>query len=840
MNESSATPLMQQYFCIKKKYPHAFLFFQVGDFYELFFEDAKKASQLLSITLTKRGTFNNQDIPLCGVPVSNSESYTLKLVSFGYTVVICSQTEIATPGKLVNREVTSVVSPSTITSDSHDNNNSKVYTALVAERNNTYELAFFEYITQSLMYVECKNEKELVDEIMMRNTQEIICDKKKYLDIKKNISCISCIHSYEIEKESNCFNEWIRSNNNNLLKKCISLSSLLFSHCSLYYNDILKKKLHISEVEKNKFLLLDHTTQKHLELIENQFDKSSQKTLFSTLNYCSTSMGARFLKQSLIQPLKDYNTIVARQQKIQFLKHNYTVLEHIKNNLEEIGDLERIAGRINLHKTTYRDYQKLTLIKNAYSSIKKIVHDNNIFEDIRKSLLLTEDFFEILEKAIITQEPNPHYLIHHTFDQELYNLYIVSNNQSKVLIQFEVEENKKYNRNDIKIRHTPMYGYVFEITKVKGDVIPSEYKRVQTLSNRERYISDSLKSLENTIIEAEQLYREKEKQLFNEIQNYIISHQQQLMYSAQSLCELDMISSLAQCAFKNQWNMPIIEKNSELISIINGKHPIISPTLAHSFVPNSLEMNEKSKSWIITGPNMGGKSTFMKQNALIIILAQIGSAVPVESAIIPIFESIFTRMGATDYLSEGKSTFYVEMEEAKSICLHASPKSFVILDEIGRGTSTYDGMALAASIVEYLSQEKNPYLLFATHYHEIDTILDEKKFEWYFAKTQRKSNNEITLLYTIKKGKSEGSMGIEIAHHVGLPEKILKKASVFKDMLENQSNKNIKNNISIMPAQKDKQSDEITNRIKNINLDDLSPRQAYTIIEELKEIIKSI
>jgi DNA mismatch repair protein MutS len=843
---SSTTPLMQQYFTIKKQYCDAFVFFQVGDFYELFFEDAQKAAAILSITLTKRGTNNGEDIPLCGVPVSSIESYTLKLVKQGYTIVICNQTEIAQPGKLVTRAVSSVISPGTLLCDVQETIEAKQYIAFIScDNTNKYIVGFFEYITQKLNIIECLTIQEIINQLFLHAACEVIVDSdveniKK--DIFESLSLVCSLYEKNNENDEKK-NQWITYQG--LSDQYQSFLNLVYLYAKKYHPIILERSL-IIEIGHNKHILyVDHTTQRHLELCENQYDKTQSKTLYNTLNETMTSMGSRLLKEWIMRPNNCYNTILERQKSVEIGLKYSEYKKKLRELLFNIGDLERISGRIILKKPLYRDYQKLVFIKKSFNEIKNILEliilneKESLFNAIYKGLLLQNDFFMFLEKYIIIENNTVDVYINYQSDKELQTLHNAIYNQSAHIIEFEQKENEKYKTSEIKIKHTPLYGYVFEISKARNPFIPDCYKRVQTLTNRERYISDELKLLEHTIVYSQKLYKEREKKLYCDLQEYVFMHSEYIQQSAFSLSLLDVILTFSYVSEKYFWIKPIIDYTSKKCEIIEGKHPVIAPLLKHNFVSNSLIMNEEQKSWIITGPNMGGKSTFMKQNALIILLSHIGSYVPVKSAIIPLVDAIYTRMGATDYISEGKSTFYVEMEEAAKICNTATNKTFVLLDEIGRGTSTYDGMALAGSIVDFLHEYKKSFLLFATHYHEIDTILDSNKYSWYYPATVVKSNSEIVLLYTLKKGKSIGSMGIEIASKAQLPEIILFNAYRYKNQLECNNNncKCLKTILDENNQNKYVNMEYMCNQIKHYDMDEISPRQAYDLLVELKQKI---
>jgi DNA mismatch repair protein MutS len=850
---TEATPLMQQYFSIKKNYADCFLFFQVGDFYELFFDDAIKAAPILSITLTKRGYHNDQNIPLCGVPVHMVEAHYTKLVKLGHSVAICNQSEPAIPGKVVAREVQQVISPATILQDKDEFTEDSNLMLFFDETEDEIIFIIFEYITLTVKYGNfSKNSSigDLIKNLISQIRPKEIFFYSKFFE-KKEIT--------DFFSTQNCF---IRNYCNNNLKDEIKIETQKdipnkFEYLySLILESIIKK--HISIIDKNikilpyeieKFLIVDTATMKHLEILNNIYDGTNKNTLFSTLNFTQTSMGKRLLKQWISYPIIDRNILKERINSIKILTNSINITKDLHEIIKLIGDFERIAGRISLKKTIYKDYQKLiNIIPNIARCFEFLSNfkDDKILNEIKNSLWFDFSIYEKLSKYIfeIEEEIKDENLIKKNSDEQLISFSEIIEKQHEFLLEFEKKENEKLGlENVLKIKQTPLYGYTFETSKTKDLNLPKEFKVIQTLSQKERYITNSLKELEAKIINSKEEYKKREKELYNELCSEIFSNNQNILKTAQSIAKLDVLCSLSQSAFIYEWTAPSFESENNILKITSGKHPVLSSILKNNFIENSLELSDqKSKSIIITGPNMGGKSTFMRQNALIIYMAHIGSFVSAKEALIPEIDGIFTRIGASDNVSQGKSTFYVEMEEASYICKAATSKSFVVLDEIGRGTSTYDGMALAASIIEYLVKQKESFILCATHYHEIYTLLSNNlSSKWQKVEVLRSYKGDPFFTYHLKDGLSNESMGIDVAKNVGINNIVINRAYFYKNILEsslkvlNNSYHNVKEDN--LPVKKNEYENFIA-AILDHNPDSISPREALEIFYSLQKQAK--
>lgn len=768
-----STPLMKQYFEIKQKYQKAFVFFQVGDFFELFFDDAKKASKILSITLTSRGKHLNEEIPLCGVPLSVAENYYLKLLALGHTVVICKQSEKAIPGRLVSRVIDQIITPSSIITEKGLLEDSVMHICSIKNGENSYSIILFEFITQKAFYFSIEKKlindifslfflygvKEIILDVSICDEFKIILKEKKYFLIEYFIDPLDKIdYLYLLTKY---MQEWHP------------------------YIDLNTIKLH--PLILNNHLKMNHSTVQHLELIENSYSKKAENTLYSVLNYTSTPLGKRLLKQWILFPLIDKSKIEQRQQCVEYLISSRQTALWIKNKLNLLFDLERIIGRIQLNRANYSDYQKLTVCLDVINSFNQSI---NLFKDTPLFFLIKQfsnvsSIYNLLINNLYQDCQREGYFIKKEVDSKLEELESYIYRANDHLLQFEKIKKEEWNISDLKIKLIPVHGYVIEINKIHSPLVPlSNCVRVQTLANKERFSSSELKKIEVMILSAEEEYKKRDYELFEAIKIEIKKNISFLFNDSNILAQLDVFYSLSHSASLYGYVKPLIKESGSSLLINEGKHPVLM-TINNSVISNTSSINNLKKTVIITGSNMGGKSTYMRQIALLTIMAQIGSFIPAVYAEIPIFNSILTRIGASDYLSEGKSTFFVEMEDVLEIINNAKNESLVILDEIGRGTSTYDGMALAYSIIDFLKKENRPYLLCATHYHELYNLCKaEKDILWLKAMVIENSNYELIFTYKMVEGNAKYSMGIEVARKIGISEKIIKKAYEIKNILE--------------------------------------------------------
>ncbi|KKP24887.1 MAG: mismatch repair protein MutS protein [candidate division TM6 bacterium GW2011_GWF2_28_16] len=881
MSEQKTTPLMQQYFDIKAQYPGVILLFQVGDFYELFFEDAKIVSKFLAIALTSRGKNHGEDIPLCGVPIHALSHYLNKLIKGGFKVAICDQITKPVPGKVVERAVTQVFTPGTLTESSLLDEKSASYIVSLYPEKKNYGLIFTELLTAQLFatIIPINENKILESELARFLPDEIILPKNilnknfnNYISYFKNLGYL--VSFSEIIQDNN--------NNNNLninfpeqfknqfdsktqesINKYPELNNSL---ANLYF--YLKKTQEKSLLQFNKisfyqpedYLILDSATFKNLEIFKNNQNGSRENSLLSILDKSKTAMGSRTIKKWLARPLINKTQIIERNKVVTVFCKNIDIMQKLEELLGSLSDIERITGRIALRRANRLDYLSLKDSLKLMPELKLILFNITDLELIKIITEKISNFYNLINllESSISQDLSSEYIIKQNFDLQLDRLRSLVENSQQEVLKLEELEIKNTGINSLKIRFNNISGYYIEITNTNLDSVPNNYIELQKLTNRKRYTTQELKNLELEILTAQNEIDNVQAQVFERVKDEVEIYLHDLRQLSQAICYLDALFGLAKAAYENNYITPVFNDNNE-INIINGRHPVVEQKLENSFEPNNTSLNNKEKLWIITGPNMGGKSTYLRQVALICIIAQIGSLVPASMASLPILDRIFTRIGSGDNLADGKSTFLVEMEETATICSQATKNSLVILDEVGRGTSTFDGIALAQAIIEHIYTNIKANCLFATHYHELTEL--EKIFENIknYHMLSKKIDDKVIFLHKIAPGIADGSFGIEVAKLAQLPTKVITRASeILQSITQEHSplknsnfQKNIFNlnkisqeeNINILLDKiiilenklKQKELDLIKlETIKNINLDDFSPKQAFDLLWKIK------
>lgn len=835
------TPLMRQYFDIKNHFPDALLLFQVGDFYELFFDDARKAAAFLGIVLTQRGTMGDEPIPLCGVPRHTVEHYLVKLVKGGFRVVMCDQLEAPQPGKLVERGVTQVFTPGTLVDSKLLESKSPHYIAALTILEGNIGIVFYEMLVGTLYVTEfVYDEKKLDAELAAFMPQEILLEPSasgKQLEqfCKQRLFNTTYTHEQLVHTD---FVDWLetmsRFSSDALTSVAKSLLQLMGGYIKKNASHSFKSEKSLLMYQAQDFLQLDAATQKNLELIANAHDGSTKYTLFDLLDEAITSMGSRLLKKWLIRPLVDKSAIEKRLERVEFFVKSSFDRNMVRTHLKKIGDFERTVGRICLRRATFIDYRLLMQSIEDIPALQKF-----IMSDAQQLTTL----YSLLNRSINTDQHHE-WKIASGYHSELDRLRLLSTQGMQAIFELERQEQHKSGINTLKIRYSQAAGYAIEISKAQSVSVPSGYSKIQSLTNRDRFTTQELKDLEYDINRAESSSSDLENQLFAALTKDIERYLPLLRTISRELAELDLFSCLAHVALSNQWVRPEFVAHSE-ISIVDGRHPVVEHRMRNlsdpiSFVPNTTLLHEAQKTWIITGPNMGGKSTYLRQVAIISILAQLGSFVPAAQARLPLLDRIFTRIGAGDHLAQGKSTFLVEMEETALICNQATEKSLVILDEVGRGTSTYDGLALAQAIVEYLHTRIRPFCLFATHYHELTALSNNFSGIVCYHAATKPVGDTVVLLHKIMPGFAQGSFGIQVASAAHLPKTVIERARILLTQyatahhsilsthhpeLVSGSSSNIQENLNYKFALLD-----------DIDLDTVSPRQAYDILCKLKEL----
>ena len=773
------TPMIEQYLKIKKEYQDMFLFYRLGDFYEMFFEDAVRASKILEITLTARDG-GAEKIPMCGVPFHSSAGYIDTLVNNGYKVAICEQVSEPGQGKIVERKVVQVITPGTYMNYKNYDENNFLGSAYIKD-NNIY-FAFCDIMTGDSRCTILKTMEDLQDEVLKNNIKEVISIEGQKLDISAYIT--------EVEESGNLS----KDKTNNLKDKNLKLcADILLDYIEKTQNKDISSLKDFEVYFKDKFVYMTNYSIRNLEVTQNMANGSKKGSLLSIVDKTSTAAGSRKLKNWLENPLLDINEIKKRQEIVgDFVKH-YFEKSDVKTSLKEVYDLERISTKVSYNIVSPKELLNLKKTLKQIPQIKTILKglDSEKLVDIANNIDELEDLHDFLEKTIheeAGQTVKDGNVIKLGFNEELDSYKNASKNGNKVLLEIEEREKNRTGIKNLKVGYNKIFGYFIEISKVGlKSVDPTElgYHRKQTLSNCERFISEELKQVEEHIVNSKTKIEELELKLFQDVKIKINEYIPRLQRVANTLSDIDVFVSLSDVAEEYGYVKPDFNDNN-VIDIVDGRHPIVERNVsADSYISNDCKVEKDENILLITGPNMSGKSTYMRQLALIVILAQIGSFVPASSASLPIFDKIFTRIGASDDLAGGKSTFMVEMIEAKNALVESTANSLLIFDEIGRGTSTYDGIALAQSILEYINNTIKCKTLFSTHYHELTKLENITEGIKNIHVSAKEDHGKLIFLYKINEGPIEKSYGIHVAQLAHLPNDVINGANKILKELEN-------------------------------------------------------
>ena len=866
------SPMMIQYLQTKEKYKDCILFFRLGDFYEMFFEDAELCSKVLELTLTGKDCGLEKRAPMCGVPYHACESYVAKLIENGYKVAICEQMTLPQKGvKVVDRDVVRIITPGTLIDSSMLDDTKNNYIVSIYKEKDNIGISAIDISTGKFFVTEFSNDNILTktnDFLVSIKPSEIIVNsdmlefydtlssvKNNYLpkcteytdgNFNYDLALQKVLHQLNVENLK-------KTQLNNRHFAIISAGALLS-----YIFETQKRELsHINEVEfisQEKFMQIDANTRRNLELTETLKDRKKRGTLFWVLNKTQTNMGARLLKSYIEQPLFDDKLINARLSSVEELVKNIVIREKLADLLYHIYDIERLIGRISYNNLIPSDCimlkKSLSLVPEIKNCLEKFTSHN--IQKIRENLFDFSDIVDLLEKSIVDKNDSERNkkdcdIIKYGFNKQLDEYIDISKNAKDYIAKLEAKERETTKIKNLKISYNKVFGYYIEVPNSQSNLVPYNYIRRQTISNSERYVTNELKEYEEKILNANSLKDTLEKELFEKIRNVLIQNIEKMKLTASSLAELDTYLSFATVAMENNYTKPLISKNNDSIEIIGGRHPIVELiNKQEEFIPNDTILNNSdSRTMIITGPNMAGKSTYMRQVALITLMAHIGSYVPATSAKICLVDKIFTRIGASDDLSMGQSTFMVEMSEVSNILKNATNNSLLILDEIGRGTSTFDGLSIAWSVIEFISKHLLAKTLFSTHYHELtelEGLLDGVK---NYQISVKEYNNSIIFLRKIVRGGASRSFGIEVASLAGLPEEVLTRAKDILHILEeNELSKDTKitskldNNYATKNTENSKNISNIISVLKDLNINNLTPLNAFDVLIQLKNYLK--
>lgn len=841
VDRSKLSPMMAQYMEIKDKYKDELVFYRLGDFYEMFFDDALIASRELELTLTGRVAGLEEKVPMCGVPHASVKTYIEKLVNKGYKVAICEQLEDPRYTKgMVKRGIVDVISKGTIADNDLLNDKDTSYIASILFFSDSILLTILDISTSYLATISIENNEEtLINEMLELNLKEVI------LVDNLNTNLINLLkNTYNVEVTIN--NEFLWDKYKTLLESIPDARVKSGVAHLFYYLDVrqLKDLSHITKINylhKNDYLEMDIHSIRNLELVETLRLKERTYSLVWLLDKCKTAMGSRKLKSWMLNPLKNKDKINERYDKIEKLNNEFIIKDELKNLLYEVYDIERLSGKVINGSLNARD---LLQLKNSIK-VMPMIKEKITTLGFDYSLETHEELFKLLDASIVDEPPisiKEGYMIKTGFNSELDELRNIRSGGKDFVAAFEAKVKEETGIKSLKVGFNKVFGYFIEIPNGSKNLVKDEYhwERRQTLTNCERYISPELKEKESMILNAEENIIDLEYKIFCDIKNIVKQEVPHLNAAADVLGELDALVSLSVCSEEYNLVRPNIT-DEHIIDIKNGRHPVVEVVSKLEYVPNDCELDNGVNTLLITGPNMSGKSTFMRQLAIIVIMAQMGSFVPCESATLPIIDKIFTRIGASDDLVSGESTFMVEMKEARNAIHNATANSLILFDELGRGTATYDGMSLAQAILEYISDNIKSFTLFSTHYHEL-TRLDKKYKNIKNVHVSAVENgNEITFLHKVKNGAVDKSYGIHVARLAKMPDSLLKRADeILNEYESNAKKKNPEEKIQLtMDFETNvKKDDIIKETIENIDVLNTTPMEALNVLFDLKQKIK--
>lgn len=856
-NLSSFTPMMQQYLKIKAEHPDILLFYRMGDFYELFFDDAKRASQLLDISLTKRGKTDGDPIPMAGVPYHAVEGYLAKLVQLGESVAICEQIgDPATSKGPVERKIVRIVTPGTISDEALLPERQDNLIACVYYEKKIFGLATLDMSSGRFQISELADEAALTTELQRIMPVEILYPEDfAYIRLLEPYKGLRRRPTWEFELVTaiKLLTKQFGTQDLKGFGVDKAIVALCAAGCLLQYAKETQRTAlpHINAIslsQERDFIVIDVASRRNLELTQN-LAGGTENTLASVLDYCSTPMGSRLLKRWIHQPLRHKQTLLNRQNAVKNLIQQERYSD-FKPLLQQIGDMERILARIALRSARPRDLTRLRQALGQLPQIIQLLQQHNQHQQFDMLLSKLQDFselFTLLTRAIIETPPlliRDGGVIASGYHQELDEWRELATGATQYLENLEIRERQQTGIDTLKIGYNAVHGYYIQISRGQAERAPTHYIRRQTLKNAERFIIPELKDYEDKVLKAKGAALALEKQLYDELFDLLLPHLSALQTTSLALAELDVLANLAERAETLNYVAPTFSEQT-LISIEAGRHPVVETVLQDPFIANPLDLNQKRHLLIITGPNMGGKSTYMRQTALITLMAYIGSFVPAQQAVIGPIDRIFTRIGASDDLASGRSTFMVEMSEMANILHQATPQSLVLIDEIGRGTSTYDGLSLAWACAEWLATQLKSLTLFATHYFELTSLPQQLPGCINIHLDAKEHNDTIAFMHSVQEGAANKSYGIAVAQLAGVPRPVIQLAKQKLKQLEKLSLQNSQINdyqteLDFNPEPEfDANSEAILQQLAQIDPDDLTPKQALTMLYQLKKLQQS-
>lgn len=844
MAEKKYTPMMQHYLKMKEENPDAILFYRLGDFYEMFFDDAKLVSQELDLVLTGRSAGVEEKVPMCGVPFHAANSYISRLVKKGYKVAICEQLEDPSNAKgLVNRGIVKIVTPGTYMDSTMD---AKTTNYMASCDISSFEITvvYCELSTGELKYQTLQRSLVALQKALLeQNVSELVCPMA--MD-KKWMSALEEMETILISKHKKSS---VDSQDLPLLNGIESESlKEAFALLMAYLKDTQKQHidhfLPIESMDKDKVLVMDYETKNHLELVSSQSTNAKAESLWSFMDKCQSAMGSRLLKRWIEYPLIDANKIAKRQAAIKDLKENFMLRENLKEHLVYVYDMERLASRMAYGSASPRDVLQLVATLEHAKPILDLAVSLNSYPEFSQ-VPDCQGLYNEIKNAIVENPPltlKEGGVFNDGYNQELDEVRRIAKKGKDFILELEAKERERTGVKSLKVGYNRIFGYFIEVRNGNLSNIKDEfgYHAKQTLANATRFVTQELKEKEEQILHAQETKVKLEQSLFNSLLLRIKKDLFDLHACAQALSTIDVLVSLAILASEKGYVCPVFHPGYN-VNVVEGKHPILDDRMKKKrYVSNDWKMSEDEHVQLITGPNMGGKSTYMRQNALLVVMAQMGSFIPAKTAELPIFDRIFTRIGASDDILTGKSTFMVEMIEANAALCYATKHSLILFDEIGRGTATYDGMALAQAMLEYIDEAIGAKTLFSTHYHELTDLEKEHPSMHNVHVDVREEKNEIEFRYRIIDGKADKSYGINVARLAHLPKVVLDRAAQLLTNFENQdNNQNYQPSLFVMEQVQPEKS-KLLQQLQELDIDSMTPRDALDCLYELKKLSEKI
>ena len=844
MAEKKYTPMMQHYLKMKEENPDSILFYRLGDFYEMFFEDAKLVSQELDLVLTGRSAGVEEKVPMCGIPFHAANSYIQRLVKKGYKVAICEQLEDPSSAKgLVDRGIIKIITPGTYMDATMDAKSTN-YMASCDVSSFEITVIYCELSTGELKYQTLQRSLVALQKALLeQNVSELVCpmtmDKKWMAALEEMDTMLISKH-----KKANIDSEDLP------LLNGIESESLkeAFALLMAYLKDTQKQRidhfLPIESMDKDKVLVMDYETKNHLELVSSQSSNAKAESLWSFMDKCQSAMGSRMLKRWIEYPLIDAEKIAKRQAAVKDLKENFMLRENLKEHLVYVYDMERLASRMAYGNASPRDVLQLVATLEHAKPILDLASSLNSYPEFN-DVPDCQELYNEIKNAIIENPPltlKEGGVFNDGYNQELDEVRKISKQGKDFILELEAKERERTGVKSLKVGYNRVFGYYIEVRNGNLDNIKEEfgYHPKQTLANATRFITQELKEKEEQILHAQETKVKLEQSLFNDLLLRIKRDLFDLHACAQALSTIDVLVSLAILASEKGYVCPVFHPGYN-VNVVEGKHPILDDRMKKKrYVSNDWKMSEEEHIQLITGPNMGGKSTYMRQNALLVVMAQMGSFIPAKTAQLPIFDRIFTRIGASDDILTGKSTFMVEMMEANTALRYATKHSLILFDEIGRGTATYDGMALAQAMLEYIDEAIGAKTLFSTHYHELTELAEEHQSMRNVHVDVREEKNEIEFRYRVIEGKADKSYGINVAKLAHLPKVVLDRASQLLLNFENQdNNQNYQPSLFVMDQVQPEKS-QLLQQLQELDIDSMTPRDALDCLYELKNLSEKI